>query len=255
MRRRATLVTGVCAALVACGGSSRPPSAPPAPAAEARVAEKRPVDPPDAPPVEAPWEQIRDSDGIVIHRRDVPDSPLVAFKGEGVVEQPILRVAMVLLDPARSHEWADRVVEARELGALSDREVVHYSRVRGTWVTKDRDFVTRITLAIEPGRLIRLRLRAASDPRAPTTEHVRGEILEGSFTLTADGDARTRVVAELHVDPKGSVPRWLVNAFQRRWAHRTITALRRQSARTDVADVPTVRARLVAAGFFGDAPR
>ncbi len=246
-RPRATALTCCLLALVACGGAPPPtPSSPVAPSA---------VDAPAPPPADAPWEQIRDSDGIVIHRRVVPGSPLVAFKGEGLIEQPILRVAMVLLDPTRSHEWADRVVEARELGEVSAREVVHYSRVRGTWVTKDRDFVTRITLELEPGRLIRLRLRATEDPRAPVTEHVRGEILEGSFTLTAEGEARTRVTAELHVDPKGTIPTWMVNAFQRRWAYKTITALRRQSARTDLADVPAVRARLVAAGFFGDAPR
>lgn len=243
----------LCATLLACGGSAPPAASPAQPAGSAAVL--RPGEAPAAPqPVESPWEKIRESDGIVIHRREVPGSPLIAFKGEGLIEQPILRVATVLLDASRSHEWADRVVEARELGVLSDHEVVHYSHVATTFITKDRDFVTRIALDVVPGKLIRLRLRSIDDPRAPKTDFVRGELIDSSFTLTAESDGVTRIVAELHADPKGSLPKWLVNAFQKSWAHKTITALRKQSSRADLVEVPTVRARLEKAGYFAAAP-
>ena len=182
----------LCATLLACGGSAPPAASPAQPAGSAAVL--RPGEAPAAPqPVESPWEKIRESDGIVIHRREVPGSPLIAFKGEGLIEQPILRVATVLLDASRSHEWADRVVEARELGVLSDHEVVHYSHVATTFITKDRDFVTRITLDVVPGKLIRLRLRSIDDPRAPKTDFVRGELIDSSFTLTAESDGVTRI--------------------------------------------------------------
>ncbi|MCC6645152.1 MAG: hypothetical protein IT374_06225 [Polyangiaceae bacterium] len=239
-------------ALSACGGAApaaRSPSpavaAAPAPSAEApATSEETP-----------PWEPVLDEDGVVVQRREVPGSSLIAFRGEGMVEQPLLRVAMVVLDATRSREWAARVVEARELGARSPLEIVHYSRLAGSLVTSDREFVSAVTLDVVPGRQIRLRLRATDDPRAPKGDAVRGEVHFGAFTLTADGDARTRVEVELHADPKGSLPRWIVNLVQRRWAYKTIIALRKQAARADLVDVPRVRERLTAAGFFGDAPR
>ena len=40
------------------------------------------------------WERIGDDDGIAVYRREVPGSPIVAFKGEGIVDASILRVAM-----------------------------------------------------------------------------------------------------------------------------------------------------------------
>ena len=239
---------------LACGGSAPPPASPSGGGGSDGTA-IRAGEAPDAPaPVEAPWEKLREVDGIVIHRREVPGSPLIAFKGEGMIEQPIMRVATVLMDVTRSHEWADRVVEARELRVLSNTEVVHYSHVATTFITKDREFVTRITLDVDPGKRIRLRLRSVDDELAPKTSYVRGELIDSSFTLTAEGDARTRIVAELHADPKGSLPKWLVNAFQKSWAHKTINALRTQSARADLKEVPAVRERLTKVGFFATAP-
>ncbi|MCC6648428.1 MAG: hypothetical protein IT374_23020 [Polyangiaceae bacterium] len=72
----------LCATLLACGGSAPPAASPAQPSGSAAVL--RPGEAPAAPqPVESPWEKIRESDGIVIHRREVPGSPLIAFKGEG----------------------------------------------------------------------------------------------------------------------------------------------------------------------------
>ena len=68
------------------------------------------ADPPANVPAQAPqpaWEKIGDDDGIAVYRREVPGSPIVAFKGEGIVDQSILRVASVIVDSSRATEWID----------------------------------------------------------------------------------------------------------------------------------------------------
>ena len=82
-----------------------------------------------------------------------------------------------------------------------------------------------------------LNIHSVTDPLAPETDYVRGELMHSSFTLTAlDHGQKTHIVAEMHADPKGSVAKWIVNMFQKGWPHNTITSLREQVKKPDIRD-------------------
>ena len=176
------------------------------------------------------WEHIRTDDGILVSKKEVPGSSFVAFRGEGDVNAPVLSVAAVLVDVAHEQEWMDSVVEARVLRKVSDTEYVMYSHVGTPPTMSDRDFVTDVTLAVDPAaQSITVRMRSIDDPSAPKTRYVRGLLTGSVFVLTPtrDGTA-THVVAEIHCDPKGSIAAWIVNLFQRGWGYNTIKSLRKQ---------------------------
>jgi len=198
------------------------------------------------------WEKIGDDDGIAVYRREVPGSPIVAFKGEGIVDQSILRVASVIVDSSRATEWVDSLKEARILRQVSETETIHYDHVGTPIVMKDRDFVSDCKLEFEPARkMVSLKIHSVNDASAPTTSYVRGELLHSSFVLTAlDHGTKTRVVAEIHADPKGSVAKWIVNLFQKKWPHNTITSLRRQAAKADIKEHPRLKQVLTEHGYF-----
>jgi hypothetical protein len=42
------------------------------------------------------WTKIDDADGIAIYRREIPGSDAIAFKGEGIIAAPLVRVASVI---------------------------------------------------------------------------------------------------------------------------------------------------------------
>ena len=194
----------------------------------------------------ARWEAVRSQDGIVVSRKEVVGSPFVAFRGEGDVDAPLVRVGSVLVDVPREKEWMGSVAEARVLRRVSETEYVLYSHVATPPTMTDRDFVTDVTIAFDPGRkTLVVRMHSIDDPAAPHTSYVRGDLQESSFTLTAiDGGARTHVVAEIHCDPRGSVAGFLVNFFQRGWGYDTVSNLRRQVAKPDIAESAPLRALL-----------
>ncbi|MBI3541956.1 MAG: hypothetical protein HY075_01595, partial [Deltaproteobacteria bacterium] len=65
---------------------------------------------------EPSWEKIKDTDdGIVVFSREVPGSSVMAFKGNGVVDAPIAKVASALFDPARAKEWVLNLEETRRV--------------------------------------------------------------------------------------------------------------------------------------------
>jgi hypothetical protein len=199
----------------------------------------------------AAWEKFGEDDGIAVFRRDLPGTPVVALRGEGVVDAPILRVASVLVDTSRATEWIDSVVEARTLRKVGDDEYVEWDHVATPFVLKDRDFVFSAKLELRPkDKKVLLNYHSVDDPAAPKTSFIRGRFIYGTFALTSiDGGKRTRVLAELLCDPKGSVAKWIVNLFQKSWPHETIMALRAQVRKPDIKDNPKLKDALVSAGF------
>ena len=235
--------------------ASAPGSAAPAPSPPSPV--PAPAQP--APPASAarpaplpPWEKIGDSDGIIAYRREVPGSPLIAVRGEGVINASIVRVSSVLVDTSRATEWIDRLVESRVVRQVSETETIHYDHVGTPIVMKDRDFVTRAKLEFDnAGKRVIVRMRSVTDPLAPPTDYVRGEIMESNFIMTSiEHGTKTHLLVEVHADPKGSIAKWIVNMFQKSWPHNTISRLRAQVAKPDIKDHPRLKAELTQAGYL-----
>jgi hypothetical protein len=197
------------------------------------------------------WELVGNKDDIVTYRREVAGSPVIAIRGEAVVEAPLLHVASVLMDTARLPQWMDRVAEARRIRATRALHYVEYERASTPFPLTDRDFVIESWVEIDAAKKqMVLRARSAADASAPVTGLVRGEVLSSTFTLTALDSRRTRVVTEVHTDPKGSIPKWMVNLVQKSWAHTTIMGLRGQVRKANVPDNPEVKALLEKAGLL-----
>jgi hypothetical protein len=198
------------------------------------------------------WEKIGDDEGVAVYRREVPGSPIVAFKGEGIVDASILRVASVIVDSSRATEWIDSLKEARILRQVSETETIHYDHVGTPIVMKDRDFVSDCKLEFDPPtKTVSLKIHSVTDASAPQTNYIRGELLHSSFVMTSiEHGTKTRVVAEIHADPKGSVAKWIVNLFQKSWPHNTIASLRRQVAKPDIQEHPRLKQVLTEYGYL-----
>ncbi len=191
-------------------------------------------------PSETTWEKLSDHAGIVVFRREIPGSPLVAFKGEGIVEAPISKVAGVISDLSHATEWIDSLEDVRVVRQISPTERIEYRHIGTPIVMTDRDFVVNVKAKFDKATQTWYQhFTSVVDPEAPETKYVRGELMNTSFKLTPTANgAQTYVWVEVHCDPKGSVPKWIVNLFQRSWARNTIGAIRKQVTRSDIAEIP-----------------
>jgi hypothetical protein len=205
---------------------------------------------------EGRWVQTRDENGIRVSRKEVPGSPFLALRGEGDVDEPLLLVGSVLVDVARSREWVDSVVDARVLRSIDASECITYTHVGTPITTADRDFVAHVKVDVDPvAKRVVIRIHSVSDPKAPATHCVRGEIVESALVLTPiDGGRRTHVVAEIHADPKGSVAAWVVNFFQKDWGYNTLKRLRTQASKPDIQVSSGLKTLLQTHGYFDVEP-
>jgi hypothetical protein len=202
-------------------------------------------------PKDPPWEKFDEDDGIAVFRREVPGSPIIALRGEGVIDAPILRVLSVLVDTARAPEWIDSLAETKVVRKVSDDEFIEWDHIKTPVILKDRDFVFDIKLTLNPkDKQAALTYHSVYDSGAPKTDYVRGEFSYGTFNLTSiDGGKKTKFLCEVLADPKGSVAKWIVNLFQKKWPHETIESLRRQVAKPDIKDQPRLKELLAQAGY------
>jgi hypothetical protein len=182
------------------------------------------------------WTPVDVANGIEISRRTVPGTGLVAMRGIGTIDAPVWKVASILLDPARAPEWVDSLRQSRMVRRLGPAAYIEYNHFAMPFVVKDREFVSEVQIEVDPEtRRVALIYHPTTDATVPRTHAVRGEIVAGRFDArSVDPGLRTELIAEVQVDPKGLLPTWLVNLFQRHWPATTFEGMRKQAARPDI---------------------
>ena len=195
---------------------------------------------------QAEWEELEQNRGIRTFRWRPPGHDLFAFRGIGIIDAPVVKIATLFDDWKRQEEWMPDLVEIRVVRRVNAIERVQYMLFATPFVIKDRDFVisTRAHFDSET-HVMRIEFHSVADEDAPETGNVRGRIVAGEYLLEPLAqDAKTRLTIQVYLDPRGSVPRWVVNHTQRSFPQRTISALRERCRREDVPDHPLIRAVL-----------
>jgi hypothetical protein len=182
------------------------------------------------------WRKVNEEAGTTVYMREVPGTPLIAVRGDADLDAPPAKVLWVIMDCGRAREWVDNLKDCRRLKQVSDTEFVTYNLFGTPIVMKNRDFVARIKISVDPEKeWIEAHFASTEDETAPSSSAIRGEIIESRYRITSlDGGKRSRLVGQALVDPKGSVPKWIVNLFQKKWPVKTMKALRGQVAKPDI---------------------
>lgn len=187
-----------------------------------------------AAPERGPWEPLRSDQGIVVHRRTVAGSKLHEFRGVGVVEAPIAAVMAVLSDATHRREWMKEAVANERIERTGPFSEILYSRTGAPWPVADRDVVSRADTTIDAAaRLVRIEFTSVAHRAWPPQPGVvRMPSLRGHWIMWPErGGAATRIEYQLHADPGGLLPDWLVNRVSRQIPHDTLSGLRAQLRR------------------------
>ena len=194
------------------------------------------------------WEPDGDGDGVQTFKGTVPNSDFFAFKGAGIIEAPIAKVANVLIDTSRHHEWVPNFGGMRVVKQVSEREMIIYRHVTTPFIISDRDFVVKAQISQEKssGHLLINFSSVENDDAPPLDGKVRGTLHTSGYRMwPVEGGANTMMIFTIHVDPMGAVPAWIVNLFQSNYARSNIKNIREQAAKPDVLEHPKVKEEYV----------
>ncbi|HTL12902.1 MAG TPA: START domain-containing protein [Bdellovibrionota bacterium] len=200
-------------------------------------------------PVVKDWEKQDQDNGIITYHKEIPGSDIVAFRGEGMIDAPIAKVANILIDTPRKMEWVAKIAEAKDVRNIGPYERIEYNHTSsGFFLVKDRDFVFHAKADFDDAhKAMIFSLSSVKDALMPERGPVRGELTGSRYILTSkENGTKTYVEVEINADPKGDVPKWLVNLFQKSWPRTTLENMRKQAAKKDVVEHPGVKEHFAA---------
>ena len=179
----------------------------------------------------AEWKKVDEDNGVTIFEMK-ERSGLLAFRTEGTVDAPVLHVASVLLDAEHTPDWVDHLEEDKVIRSMGPGQFLEYTHVGTPFVLKDRDFLCEVTIQLnETDKVLVIESHSVEDASIPLTKYVRGNVVHNEFRLSPDSSpGKTKLMGEFHIDPKGTVPRWMVNLFQRAWPKKAFRAIQKRVA-------------------------
>ena len=160
------------------------------------------------------WEDLKiKSKDVKGFRRKAPGG-LYIIRGEGEVTADVMSIINYLRDIERRKEY-DEMFESGELvESISEQMEVMYQKFKKMTPVSSRDFCLLQTRFIYPdGRLMAV-ATSISHPDCPETKFVRAHLYMGCYVLIPVSEKVTRVVYMVHVDIRGSVPKFIINSVQ-----------------------------------------
>lgn len=162
----------------------------------------------------------------MVSTREEPGRELPSFRGQGVLNMPVLHALAVVLDAEGAVEWAKGASEVRTLRAVDPRTHLLYTRSNAPWPVSDRDMVVkRVLKVVDPGREFRVEMSCVAGQRPETKHVVRVSDCSSHFILRSAGVGRTYAEYEVSIDPAGSLPAWLVRWASKRIPFETLVSL------------------------------
>ena len=188
------------------------------------------------------WTRSGEDEGIKTFKREMENDPIIGLRGQGVIDAPIAKVAQVIFDNSRATEWIDSLADTRVVKKVSDYEQITYSHISTPpLILKDREFVTQAKVhynALE--KTIYVTLEPGDNSLVPPSNYIRGTLHGGFLLKPIENGQKTFLVTEMQGDPKGDVPKWIVNMFQSGWAKNTIERIRKQVKKSGIVEHPKV---------------
>ena len=198
-----------------------------------------------ADPVENTWTLIDDQDGVRSYRKELKDSRTVAFRGEATLAMSPIRILTILSNVERYTEWNKNVKKLVLLERKSMGERIQYMETFGPFPYQNREVVVHIKTSWDPKmKAVAVESHSVDDPRAPNdTGCVRAKVIFSRYFLKPSPDWKTTEMSlEIHADPMGNIPGWLVNIFQKNWPKKTFRALQERSEDATVVNSPEIKA-------------
>jgi hypothetical protein len=192
------------------------------------------------------WQKSCETNGLTIYWAKVEGSEVIALKGDGIVDEPLGKVASVIADTTRGTEWIDSLVSSKVVRNVNPTDFIEYDHVGIPFpfdtVISDRDFVSNVTLDYDPStQRMTILYSPTEDDQAPVLKKYTRGVMTCVFKLVPMSmPDQTYVEAEVHCDPKGGIPKWLVNFFQEGWPQTTFENLRREVKKPDIKVIPMV---------------
>ncbi len=159
------------------------------------------------------WKQSRDEDGIKIFLANDDASKFKNVKVQCTFDGTIPKLLAVLKDVKAYASWIYKTKQAYMLKQPSPAEFIYYQETEMPWPVKNRDGIYHLKINYDTAGK-KLVLIGTTDPQMIPAKDgiVRISTIKTSWNVT-EKDNHIAIEYLFQVDPGGSLPAWVANAF------------------------------------------
>ncbi len=175
------------------------------------------------------WEKISEGDGIVVYKKIDDGSATITIRGEALIPAKLDDIADVMKDNKAAADWMPLIVARRDLKTLTANSRLEYTHIGMPWPVTDRYFINHAQADRNADGSMRMFVRSVDKPDAVYLESdkVLGFLHTSEFILVPK-DGGTFMQLEVNSDPRGLIPKFLVNMAQKKWPRDFFEGLKSQ---------------------------
>ncbi|MBC97632.1 MAG: hypothetical protein CME63_07780 [Halobacteriovoraceae bacterium] len=167
------------------------------------------------------WKKDRVIRGFSVFTSKNSKTDIVPIKVEGIIEAPITAIMENLRTIEGSEDWTPDLVIKKTLKDFGPRKAITYSLTDMPWPLYDRVLILENELLLDKERklLFVLSKTVPFEKKAIPSSDKTIEALVGYSNMGFRPVSKDKTFVEFTawVDPKGSIPSWVINFFQMKW--------------------------------------
>lgn len=172
------------------------------------------------------WALAKEQNGVKISTRHIDESSIKAFRGQTQINAPIKDILDYMEVVASIPDWMADVKAISQIEHTGNVKIQHVLTDM-PWPVRDRDGIYKLTLERESPLRAKIEIDAIPDYLPITDNVVRIELAHG-YWLFEEKEGKTLVIYEMHVDPSGRLPSWIVNSAIVRAPYSTLLNLKQE---------------------------
>ncbi len=178
------------------------------------------------------WELVKKNDGIQVFKRDVIDSAIDEFKAVTFINTSVEIINEVLLDVSAQSEW---MAFNKDVSLIKRDEYgfIFYHALDMPWPVANRDVVIKTTMFSDLLNGVYLSyFSAVDDLSVPASSYnIRIKQMKGKWYFKRVSKNLTYFICQMHIEPGGRIPSFIINKFSENIAFSNIKALKKISKR------------------------
>jgi hypothetical protein len=160
------------------------------------------------------WKLEKDSEGVKIYTRDVSGSDFKEIKVEFIVKSTLAGVSKIFNDIPSYTQWVYNCTEAKVIKRISSFEFYTYSVYSLPWPADNRDEISHSVQTQDAlSKAITIKINGEKTFIPENEGMVRVESIHGITMITPLKDGDVQIIYQLHMNPGGELPPFLVNLF------------------------------------------
>ena len=166
------------------------------------------------------WKKAMTRDGLTLFIRQNENSRVLELKVDGILQVALPKVMANLRDVESSTVWTPDLKKKTTLKDMGDLEAVTYSLTDLPWPFYDRHMILSNKLFLDPARkllVIYSQSTSAKGFEKLAEGSVEARMEYGYIAMRPVTLGQTYVKMIALIDPRGAIPAWIVNFYQKKW--------------------------------------